>query len=234
MSTTNRQLVAANQELGRANLELQRVNDEVLLAQEQEQASAEEIRTLNEELQASNEELETVNEELEATVEELHNSNDDLAERTREAQELASTAQQQRQASEAEQARLAAILLSLGDAVLVVDPTGTPLLANTAYTRLFGDASSPIAALDAAGEPSAACRIRRSSARPGVRPSSWSSLWTGKMVSVATSRRPDSQSRARATPCWVGLSPYGTSPSAASTDFRTSFWPWPAMSCERR
>jgi two-component system CheB/CheR fusion protein len=153
MSTTNRQLVAANQELGRANLELQRVNDEVLLAQEQEQASAEEIRTLNEELQASNEELETVNEELEATVEELHNSNDDLAVRTREAQELASTAQQQRQASEAEQARLSAILLSLADAVLVVDPTGKPLLSNTAYTHLFGDASSPLAALDAQGNP---------------------------------------------------------------------------------
>ena len=150
-STTNRQLVAANQELGRANLELQRVNDEVLLAQEQEQASAEEIRTLNEELQASNEELETVNEELEATVEELHNSNDDLAERTREAQELAGAAEQQRQVSEAEQARLSAILLSLGDAVLVVDPTGTPLLSNTAYTRLFGDASSSIAARDVQG-----------------------------------------------------------------------------------
>ena len=151
MSTTNRQLVAANQELGRANLELQRVNDEVLLAQEQEQASAEEIRTLNEELQASNEELETVNEELEATVEELHNSNDDLAERTREAQELASTSEEQRQASEAEQARLAAILLSLGDAVLVVDSAGAPLLVNTAYTRQFGDASFPIAARDAEG-----------------------------------------------------------------------------------
>ena len=151
--TTNRQLVAANEELGRANLELQRVNDEVLLAQEQEQASAEEIRTLNEELQASNEELETVNEELEATVEELHNSNDDLAARTREAQEMANTAQQQRQASDAEQARLSAILLSLGDAVLVVDPTGEPLLCNTAYTRLFGDASSSIAARDAQGNP---------------------------------------------------------------------------------
>ena len=152
VTTINRQLMEANQELARANLELQRVNDEWRLNREREQASAEEIRTLNEELLASNEELETVNEELEATVEELHSSNDDLAASTREAWELAEMAQQQRQASEAEQARLTAILLSLGDAVQVVDPAGTPLLTNTAYAQLFGDASSPIAARDAHGD----------------------------------------------------------------------------------
>jgi two-component system CheB/CheR fusion protein len=153
VTAVNRQLVAANQEVGSANLALQQVNDELQLAQEQEQASAEEIRTLNEELQAGNEEHETVNEELEATVEELRSSNDDLATRTREVHELLDAAERRRQTSQAEAARLAAILLSLGDAVLVLDPAGTPLLTNSTYTQLFGDASDPFAAQDADGRP---------------------------------------------------------------------------------
>jgi two-component system CheB/CheR fusion protein len=133
VTEVNRQLVAANQDLGGADLELQRVTDDLLLAREQEQASVEEIRTLNEELQASNEELETVNEELEATVEELRISNDNLAARNEEIEELVRTAERQRQAAEAEAARQAAILLSMGDAVLVVGPDAAPLLINEAY-----------------------------------------------------------------------------------------------------
>ncbi|HEV8194207.1 MAG TPA: PAS domain S-box protein [Ktedonobacterales bacterium] len=146
-------LQAANQELGSTNLELQRVNDELLLARKLEQASAEEIRTLNAELQASNEELETVNEELEATVEELRLSNDTLLVCTEEARALADTTAQQHRVSEAERARLMAILSSLGDAVLVVDPSGAPLLTNETYVRMFGDASAPFAAQDAEGYP---------------------------------------------------------------------------------
>ena len=148
MTALTRQLRAANQELGTSNLELHRTSDDLLLAREQEQATVEEIRTLNEELQAGNEELETVNEEMEATVEELRAANDDLAARTQEAQDLAASLEREKQASDAERARLAAILLSMGDAVLVMDRDGRPLLTNAAYTRLFGDLAVPFVALD--------------------------------------------------------------------------------------
>ena len=149
----NRQLEAANQELGAANLRLQGANDELTLAREQEQASTEEIRTLNEELQASNEEMETVNEELEATVEELRSTNEELEARTQEIQAMADAAERQHQVSEEERARLAAILVGMGDAVLVVNPAGEPLLTNASYERMFGSASEPFAAQDAEGHP---------------------------------------------------------------------------------
>src|SRR3712207_4649472 len=99
------------------------------------QAAAEEVETLNEELQASNEELETLNEELQATVEELNTTNDDLHARSAEMQRMA-------EASEAERARLEAILLSMADAVLVVDRAGRPVRANAAYRAMFGEAGT--------------------------------------------------------------------------------------------
>ena len=68
------------------------------------------MKTLNEELQATNEELETLNEELEATLEELRATNDDLQARTKSLEELVVQRHQQRQVSEHERARLAAIL----------------------------------------------------------------------------------------------------------------------------
>jgi two-component system CheB/CheR fusion protein len=153
MTALSRQLMTANQELGASNLELHRTSDDLLLAREQEQATVEEIRTLNEELQASNEELETVNEEMEATVEELRAANDDLAARTQEAQDLAASLARKKQTSDAERARLAAILLSIGDAVLVVASDEAPLLSNAAYKRLFGEAATPFMALDVDGRP---------------------------------------------------------------------------------
>ena len=153
VTAINRQLVSANQELGAVNLRLQGANDELVLAHEQEQASAEEIRTLNEELQASNEEMETVNEELEATVEELQASNSELEARGKEMREMADAAERQHQVSAAEAARLAAILRSMGDAVLVVNPNGEPLLTNETYARMFGSASIPFAAQDVEGHP---------------------------------------------------------------------------------
>ncbi|HKT40688.1 MAG TPA: PAS domain-containing sensor histidine kinase, partial [Ktedonobacterales bacterium] len=103
------------------------------------QAAAEEVETLNEELQATNEELETLNEELQATVEELNATNDDLEARTAEMQDLAREQEGMRRASEDERAQLATILISMADAVLVVDPNGNTLLTNRAYELLFGE-----------------------------------------------------------------------------------------------
>ena len=152
LSTINRQILHDNQELVGANLDLRAANEDLLLGREESEANAEEVKTLNEELQATNEELVTVNEELEATVEELHTSNDDLAARSHELQHLAAMLDTQHQASEAARAQLEAILLSMGDALLVIDAHGTRVLANAAYTQMFGS-DAVVVAEDAQGHP---------------------------------------------------------------------------------
>src|SRR5690349_3865926 len=143
---TNRQLIEANQELTSTNEELRTTNEEFLLSAEEAQAAIEEVETLNEELQATNEELETLNEELQATIEELNTTNDDLNARTVELQEMAQTSEQER-------ARLAAILLSIGDAVLVVDGTGNTALTNRAFDAMFGGLGARLVAEDEHGRP---------------------------------------------------------------------------------
>jgi two-component system, chemotaxis family, CheB/CheR fusion protein len=153
LAETNRQLLAANEELTSANAELRSANEEFLVANEEVQAATEEAETLNEELQATNEELETLNEELQATVEELNTTNDDLQARSIELQDLAVSLEAQRQQSDAERARLAAILASMGDAVLVVDGGGLPLLTNEAYDELFGGAGDAFLPEDPEGRP---------------------------------------------------------------------------------
>ena len=141
---TNRQLLEANQGLTSANEELRTTNEEFLLSNEEAQAAIEEVETLNEELQATNEELETLNEELQSTIEELNTTYDDLHARSVELQDLARN-------SEEERARLAAILGSMADAVLVVDKFGNPLLTNAAFERMFGSAGARLDALDEDG-----------------------------------------------------------------------------------
>ncbi|HEY3110489.1 MAG TPA: chemotaxis protein CheB [Chloroflexota bacterium] len=150
---TNRQLLAANQELTGSNAELRSANEEFLISNEEAQAATEEVETLNEELQATNEELETLNEELQATVEELNTTNDDLQARSIELQDLAVSLEGQRRASEVERARLAAMLASMADAVLVVDREGRRVLTNAAYDDLFGQAGSGVEPRDQAGQP---------------------------------------------------------------------------------
>ncbi len=137
-------LLAENEEVLAANLDLTTIiarlraeNDELLVSTEEIQAATEEVETLNEELQASNEELETLNEELQATVEELNTTNDDLQARTVELQEMAII-------RESARARLETILASMSEAVLVVDETGRPVLANAAYERMFGGTDQPL------------------------------------------------------------------------------------------
>lgn len=149
----NRDLSNANQELTAANLELYQANEEYLVNTEEVQAAAEEVETLNEELQATNEELETLNEELQATNEELNATNDDLEARSIELQELAAAYEEQRRAAELERAQLVAILVSMSDAVLVVDHGGKPLLHNAAYSSIFGDPEMPFEPMDQYGQP---------------------------------------------------------------------------------
>ncbi len=153
LTETNRQLLDANQELTTTNAELRSANEELLVANEEAQAATEEVETLNEELQATNEELETLNEELQATVEELNTTNDDLQARSVELQEMAAAEERQRRTTEAERARLEAILLSISDAVLVVDREGRTVLSNAAYAQMFGDPDADLAATDLEGAP---------------------------------------------------------------------------------
>jgi two-component system CheB/CheR fusion protein len=147
----NRQLVNANQELANANAELRSANEELLVGNEEVQAATEEVETLNEELQASNEELETLNEELQASVEELNTTNDDLEARSLELQNLATSLEEQRRASDEQRIRVETILATMGDAVLVVDREGQPALTNVAFREMFG--SADFVPLDEQGQP---------------------------------------------------------------------------------
>lgn len=121
-----------------ANDRLLVVNEELVQSRQQLmtnsfaiEAASEEVETLNEELHATNEELETLNEEMQSTLEELQATNDDLAVQTTELQRLSLE-------HEAQRRRLEIMLNSIGDAVLVVDAHGAPMLANPAYHTLFG------------------------------------------------------------------------------------------------
>jgi two-component system CheB/CheR fusion protein len=163
----NRELEVANEQLSAANAELRAANEEFQVGHEEMQAAMEEIETLNEEMQATNEELETLNEELQATIEELHTTNDDLEARNLEMQALVAEREQQRQRSEAERARLAAVLLSMGDAVFVVDRTGAVALTNAAVERLLGPAGADFVPQDEEGQPLPAEQTPRARAARG-------------------------------------------------------------------
>ena len=165
LTEANRQLLEANQELTTANADLRSANEELLVSTEEAQAAGEEIETLNEELQATNEELETLNEELQATVEELNTTNDDLEARSVELQDLAVSMEEHARRAEAERARLAAILSSIGDAVLVVDRQGNPVQTNAAYQTMFG--TGELAVLNEQGAPIASANTPQQRAARG-------------------------------------------------------------------
>jgi two-component system CheB/CheR fusion protein len=126
-------------------------SEELSIEREEALTAVEEIQTLNEELQATNAELESLNNENQATLDELNQSYASLDARTRELQQLSESLDRRRRASEAERARLSAVLLSTSDPIVVVDERGLPVLANPAYERTFGQGPSMFVALDASG-----------------------------------------------------------------------------------
>jgi two-component system CheB/CheR fusion protein len=134
----NRKLLLDNEELVSANADLRGANEELLVANEEVQAATEEVETLNEELQATNEELETLNEELQATVEELNTTNDDMQARTAELQDTTLNLEEQRRTAETERSRLATLIATMRDGVLVVDRNGRPAIRNPAFEQMFG------------------------------------------------------------------------------------------------
>ena len=139
-----RELRTANEGLATANDQLQGSNEDYVVSNEEVQAATEEIETLNEEFQATNEELDTLNEEFQATIEELNTTNDDLEARGRQLTQLARTA-------EAERVRLSAVLVAIGDGVLVVDRAAQAVLTNAAFNRMFD--AFPKHVLDESGNP---------------------------------------------------------------------------------
>jgi len=146
---TARALQAANEDLAGVNALLRGANEESVLGSEEMQAAAEELEVVNEEQQATNEELETLNEEQQATNEELETTNAELEARHAEARELATAVEEQRR-------RLAAILSSMGEAVLVIDRAGRAAFSNAVFTDIFGaeiggNAESAFVAQDAEG-----------------------------------------------------------------------------------
>lgn len=149
---SNLELYESNSELASANEQLRSRNHQLKIAHEEAQVSAEEIETLNEELQATNEELETLNEELQATVEELNATNEDMQARTAELQVTSVSLDEQRQASEAQRARLEAVLASMGEAVLVIDADGgaTPMNPERCQ-QMFGEGLDSLTAEDTEG-----------------------------------------------------------------------------------
>jgi two-component system, chemotaxis family, CheB/CheR fusion protein len=133
-----RALRSANSRLAEDLAQFLGDNEQLQLANEEAQAASEEIETLNEELQATNEELETLNEELYATVEELTTTNDELQARSVELERVAIERETQRYTGEAERNRLATVLSTMSDAVLMLNADGEPVLANASYDQTFG------------------------------------------------------------------------------------------------
>jgi len=85
------------------------------------------------------------------TVAELRDVNERLLIAGLREQELAVALAAERATLEAERARLAVILADMGDAVLVVDPTGAIIRTNAAYARMAGGPDLPLTPRDAQG-----------------------------------------------------------------------------------
>ena len=144
LTAANRELLDANRELSDTADELREQGEELRIVNGAAQVATEEIETLNEELQATNEELETLNEETQATLEELNATNDELSARSVELEELA-------ESNAAERLRLAAILGSIGEAVVVVDAAGAIVRTNAAYDALVASVGGKLNAADLYG-----------------------------------------------------------------------------------
>lgn len=146
-------LLESNRDLTDINMDLRGSNEAFLVGNEDLQSASEEVETLNEELQATKEELETLNEGLQATIEELNTTNDDLQARSNELEELADSLDDERRSSDLERVSHSKILIAMGDAVIVVEGTGKPLLTNAACDRVFGASAGESRWVDEHGSP---------------------------------------------------------------------------------
>jgi two-component system, chemotaxis family, CheB/CheR fusion protein len=144
-------LTDLNEQLSLMNLDLLSANEELAVERQEALTAMEEVETLNEELETTNAELEAVSEEQKMTLDELNDVNHHLEQRAAQLQQLTESLEHHRQASDTERARLSAVLLSVGDPIVVVDGNAVPILANPAYDRTFGRGGNTFLALDASG-----------------------------------------------------------------------------------
>jgi two-component system CheB/CheR fusion protein len=124
------------------NTAVARFRDEIVRLGEQHATATEELQSTNEELETTNEELQSTNEELETTNEELQSTNEELVTTVDELQ----AANAELAARSAEVRRLAvshaAVLDSVTDALVVLDPQLIVTAWNPAAERFFGVRSS--------------------------------------------------------------------------------------------
>ncbi|MGH8011512.1 MAG: ATP-binding protein, partial [Candidatus Binataceae bacterium] len=99
-------------------------------AQEELKAAHEEALSINEEFQSTNEELETAKEELQSSNEELTTTNEELRNRNRELNEMNEKLRDSRD-------HLNAIIQTLREPLLVLDPQLKVLQANRAFYECF-------------------------------------------------------------------------------------------------
>jgi two-component system, chemotaxis family, CheB/CheR fusion protein len=120
------------------NTAVARFRDEIVRLGEQHATATEELQSTNEELETTNEELQSTNEELETTNEELQSTNEELVTTVDELQ--AANAELAARSSEVRRLLVShtAVLDSVGDAVVVIDPSFTVTTWNPGAERLFG------------------------------------------------------------------------------------------------
>jgi two-component system CheB/CheR fusion protein len=129
-------------ELERENVELreflQATMEQHEAAKEELKSAHEEVLSANEEFQSTNEELETSKEELQSANEELITTNDELRERNRELAVLNMQLASAQQMSERAHALAEAIVETVREPLIVLDPDLNVLRTNRAFTAQFG------------------------------------------------------------------------------------------------
>jgi two-component system CheB/CheR fusion protein len=120
------------------NTAVARFRDEIVRLGEQHATATEELQSTNEELETTNEELQSTNEELETTNEELQSTNEELVTTVDELQ--AANAELAARSSEVRRLLVShtAVLDSITEAVIVIDPSFTVTTWNPGAERLFG------------------------------------------------------------------------------------------------
>ena len=120
------------------NTAVARFRDEIVRLGEQHATATEELQSTNEELETTNEELQSTNEELETTNEELQSTNEELVTTVDELQ--AANVELAARSSEVRRLLVShtAVINSVTEAVIVIDPGFMVTTWNPGAERLFG------------------------------------------------------------------------------------------------
>jgi two-component system, chemotaxis family, CheB/CheR fusion protein len=134
-SEKDRRLVQLEREIVATRDYLQATIEKQETANEELKSAHEEVLSANEEFQSTNEELETAKEELQSTNEELTTTNDELRNRNRELSVLNAELRKTREESLLAQRYADAIIESVRDPLVILDPSLRVLRANQSLYR---------------------------------------------------------------------------------------------------